>query len=248
MNLQIKEQIINTYIELFTRGEMLKGWRFINACVPQELEDDEDIALLRAEANTRIQEIRDWPINGREYPGTHATVEFNSFPKFVLAKEKILSKYRSKKILDIGCYSGVFLEGMKTAGFDCWGIDIHGELMDKLNKDSDERGPFYKFGSADNIPIEDGECDIVTAFDVLEHILEIEKALKEIDRVCKKGGFVIINVPRMTYGYKDEAYEHVRMFSDKDIERAWGKKKDFKLEMCSDEHGRPTSFITYING
>jgi len=59
---------------------------------------------------------------------------------------------------------------------------------------------------------------------------------------------VIINVPRMTPRYKDEALEHVRMLGEKDINRLWGKNKDYTFELCKDELGRDTSFITYRNG
>jgi hypothetical protein len=51
----------------------------------------------------------------------------------------------------------------------------------------------------------------------------------------------------MTTGYKDESHEHLRMFSDKNIEDVFGKKRDYCFEFCEDELGNPTSFITYTN-
>ena len=99
----------------------------------------------------------------------------------------------------------------------------------------------------ENIPYSKSVFDIVTAFDVMEHVVDLDRALLEIERVCKPGGLIIINLPRMTSGYKDEAFEHMRMLSDQDIEEIWGKKDNYTFELCKDELGRDTSFITYTN-
>ena len=107
-------------------------------------------------------------------------------------------------------------------------------------------GVVYLFSQAENLPIQNEKFDIITAFDVLEHVLDFDKALVEIERVCKKNGLIIINLPRMSIGYKDDSYEHLRMFSDKDVKRIWGKKKNYKFQLCQDELGRDTSFITYV--
>lgn len=240
----IKESVVATYVELFTRGEMLKGWRFINTCVPQELEADVDIRQLRTEANNRLREISEWSTNGRPYPGSHSTEPFDSFPKFVLAEEIIKEQYPDGgSILDIGCYSGVFINKMSTAGYKCCGTDVHKELMSKLNTPDHS----FIFAPTHQLPFEDGSFDIVTAFDVLEHVMQLSKTLSEMDRVCKKGGLVIINLPQMTDGYKDEAFEHVRMFGTDDITRLWGDRDGYRLLESRDEHGRPTSFILYRN-
>lgn len=243
----IKLSIIDTYIELFTRGEMLKAENFINNCIPLELQEDKSILKLRKECNDRISEIKSWQ-NGRPYPGTHAEAKFEDFPKFVLARKKIKERYPDDNvlILDIGCYSGVFAKGIIAGPMGCYGIDIHKELVEKLETENKIGNNFFKFGTMEDIPFSDERFNVVTAFDVLEHATDLETAISEVERVTKPGGLIIINLPRMTPGYVDEAFEHLRMFSDSDIQKIWGDKKEFKLEKCKDEFGRPTSFITYI--
>ena len=88
---------------------------------------------------------------------------------------------------------------------------------------------------------------MITVFDTLEHVVDLDKSISEIERVCKSDGMVIINLPRMTLGYVDDSHEHMRMFDDDDINRIWGSKKNFNFEFCKDELDRPTSFITYTN-
>lgn len=240
----IKQDIVNTYIELFTRGEMLKGEKFINECIPLELQEDKDILRLRKECNDRMADIRRWNREGRPYPGTHAIAEFNGFPKFVLAKEKIELNKEHGIILDIGCYSAVFLGGMNSNKYFCWGVDIHKELVGILQK-GESGGIMYVFANSENLPFPDGKFDVVTAFDILEHVVDLDKSILEIERVCKDGGLIIVNLPRTTPGYVDESFEHLRMFSDEGIQDIWGDKKGFKMYDCKDELGRKTWFFTY---
>lgn len=246
----MKKEFIELYKELFNRGEILKAQQLVNNCVPLELKKDSDILKIKEEVNSHIDQIKDWSINGRLYPGTHAVVQFDMFPKFVLAKDKIIKHGNVDKILDVGCYSGVFVNEMRKNGFTSYGVDIHKELMDILNNEyPNKKYQFgtYRSGSIEDLPYGQNNFDVVTAFDILEHVIDFDKALSEIERVCKSGGLIIINLPRMTPGYIDESLEHMRMFDDEDINRIWGHKKNFKFEFCNDELGRPTSFITYIN-
>jgi SAM-dependent methyltransferase len=46
-----------------------------------------------------------------------------------------------------------------------------------------------------HIPVSDGSYDLVLALDVLEHVTKLQLTLKEIIRVCKPGGYVVVKVP-----------------------------------------------------
>mgnify|MGYP001605819804 FL=1 len=51
-------------------------------------------------------------------------------------------------------------------------------------------------GSADNIPFPDRHFDSVVATQVFEHLLDFEKAAKEVNRVLKPGGIILTTVPQ----------------------------------------------------
>ncbi|MEX0595347.1 MAG: class I SAM-dependent methyltransferase [Candidatus Paceibacterota bacterium] len=239
--MEIKKAYIEVFNELFHRGEIIKAFNLVNYAIPLELKDDPQIIGIKDAVEDRINEFRTWSKVGRKYPGTHATVNFDDMPKFPKAKEIIRKRYpKGGNILDLGCYSGSFIFGMRDCGYKCTGIDVHKQLMEKL-------GSGFHFGATSNTGFPNDTFDITTAFDVLEHVLDFWQTLEEIERVCKPNGLIIINLPRMIYGYKDESLEHVRMFDDDMINKIWGHKKDYDFQFCKDELDNPTSFITYTN-
>jgi len=239
-----RKAFIAVYVELFTRGEILKAHSLINDCVPLWLQNDYLIKQLREECNNRIDEISKWGEEGRPYNGEYATAPFSGFQKFVLAADMLIADNYGENILDVGCYSGIFLEHMAKCGFTCSGVDVHKSLMELLEKKSEV---YFRFAPLHKLPFKKNSFDIVTAFDILEHVIDLDKSISEMERVCKKDGLIIINLPQQTTGYKDEVFEHVRMFSKQDIERIWGSRKNFAFQPCTDELGRPTHWFSYNN-
>jgi SAM-dependent methyltransferase len=78
-----------------------------------------------------------------------------------------------------------------------------------------ERGLDVLRGDAREIPVRTGALDLVTAFDVLEHIEEDYLAAAEITRVLRPGGTALIAVPAdmALWSAHDEAVGHVRRYT-----------------------------------
>jgi len=62
-------------------------------------------------------------------------------------------------------------------------------------------------------PIEDNSYDIILAGQVIEHVRKIWVWIKELSRVCKKGGYIIIISP-ISYPYHEAPYDCWRIYPE----------------------------------
>lgn len=78
-----------------------------------------------------------------------------------------------------------------------------------------ERGLDVVRADAREMPLRTGSLDLVTAFDILEHIEEDYLAAAEITRVLRPGGTALIAVPcdMALWSAHDEAVNHVRRYT-----------------------------------
>ena len=106
------------------------------------------------------------------------------------AIRQALGEVTGKKILDIGCGKGKFARPLQAAGAQVLGIDISQALLDVAKSLS--RGITYTLGSATRIPAASSTFDGATCVEVLEHVPDLDMALKEIVRVLKPGGRLVV--------------------------------------------------------
>ena len=96
---------------------------------------------------------------------------------------------RGKKILEVGCGKGRFARVFKELGADIYGIDISAELLKEAKQIDKDK--FLEAGVYE-MPFKDRQFDIVYLVEVIEHIPDICKAIKEIARVMRKEGTLIV--------------------------------------------------------
>jgi len=143
--------------------------------------------------------------------------------QFQRTARHIVDLFKPERTLDVGCAKGFLVKALDELGVDAYGIDpsvyavsnAHPDVGDKINLDS-----------AQSIPYPDNTFDVVTCFDVMEHVplKEVTKTLKELLRVSKE--WVIIRV--MTHeveGDLDSSHETIRdrEWWTERIEKAGGK-------------------------
>ena len=95
------------------------------------------------------------------------------------------------KVLDIGTAGGAFLEAAAKFGYDAHGMEPSRDLVTR----GQERGLQIEQGTIEQHGFEPGSFDMVSLWDVIEHLPEPREALVEVKRLLKPGGVLLINYP-----------------------------------------------------
>lgn len=110
-------------------------------------------------------------------------------------------------VLDCGSGNGAFVEVLRGAGIPAWGQDLA----------EDAESPFVYTGALEDIGFPTDAFDVVTVHDVLEHIVDPSTWLKELSRVCRPGGTLIVDFPRFWHDlgrHHWKPVQHLWMFDE----------------------------------
>ena len=120
-------------------------------------------------------------------------------------------------ILDIGCGTGGNLETLSKFG-RAEGVDISTEALDFCRA----RGlNNVREGAAETLPYEGESFDLVTGLDVVEHLDDDVAGLREMRRVLRPGGRLLLIVPAFMFlwGVQDDVSHHRRRYTLPDLKR-----------------------------
>ena len=134
------------------------------------------------------------------------------------------------KILDVGCGTGGNLKMLAAYG-QAEGVDISQDAVDFCH----ERGlDSVKLGAAEQLPYEDNSFDVITSLDVIEHLDDDVEGLREIKRVLRPDGRVLLFVPAFMFlwGVQDDVSNHRRRYTLPSLIKAV-KDAGFTVEWAS---------------
>ena len=126
--------------------------------------------------------------------------------------EHHLGGERPPRILDLGCGVGGFLGGLARLGGRVFPTDISAESLVRCR----ERGfPGGVVSSGYALPYATAAFDLVCLFDAIEHIEDDARVLREVARILKPGGLVMLTVPayQFLYANNDRVAQHHRRYS-----------------------------------
>lgn len=99
-----------------------------------------------------------------------------------------------RKVLEIGCGTGVFTSKLAETNATIWAIDISLELLDMAKARCQQAE--FRVADVEDLPFGDALFDAVVGSSILHH-LNLEPALREIRRVLKVGGRMAFAEPNM---------------------------------------------------
>ncbi len=102
-----------------------------------------------------------------------------------------------RRVLELGCGTGVFLQKTARSGAAIHGLDLSDELLAKARgKLADCPNVTLDQGNAEQMPYPSAHFDTVYGSSVLHH-LDLEAALRDIHRVLKPGGRIVFAEPNI---------------------------------------------------
>jgi ubiquinone/menaquinone biosynthesis C-methylase UbiE len=102
-----------------------------------------------------------------------------------------LDYYTGKRILDVGCGPRGSLEWAEQAQ-ERIGLDSLASAYGEIGANSQKMR--YVDAPSESMPFSSGWFDVVSSFNSLDHVDDLEKTIKEIGRVTKPGGLFLLLV------------------------------------------------------
>ena len=127
-----------------------------------------------------------WSQNARQWAQRQERLHVPMFEGVL----KALSPRSGAKLLDSGCGSGMFLSLAQRTGARLHGLDAAPALLEIAKERAPEAD--LRVGDLEELPYESRSFDYVTAFNAVQYAADPRRALSEIARVTRPGGYVAI--------------------------------------------------------
>ncbi len=125
-------------------------------------------------------EFADWYERGRDR-GYHAMIDD-------LEVDLLAGRVDGKDVLEVGCGTGLILNRVATRARRAVGVDISRGMLYQAA----ERGLNVAQGDVTALPFADESFDVVYSYKVLAHVKDIDRALREMARVTRRGGRLLL--------------------------------------------------------
>lgn len=112
---------------------------------------------------------------------------------------RLLDDLDKGRVIEVGCGEGFFLGQLaaKNTRLEIWGVDNNAGRLKKAGERCRDKKVDLSLQDASALSFDDGFFDAVVCINVffnMDSIKSVERALKEIRRVCKKSGRIIFDI------------------------------------------------------
>ena len=120
-----------------------------------------------------------------------------------------LDPKEGERILDVACGGGEWILKIAEKGCEVHGIDLSEAAIEHAKRlaEREKIACEFKVESAEDLPYPDGYFDKTVCSSSLEHFKDDIKALKEMHRVLKPNGRIVLTTDSFTYPINDELKE-----------------------------------------
>ncbi len=96
------------------------------------------------------------------------------------------------KVLDVGCFTGEFLQLLKSHGADVYGLELQSRAVEIANRKLDGRVLQVDIDRADFPQM---SFDIISLLGVIEHVVDPIRLLSRAQELLRPGGLLLIQTP-----------------------------------------------------
>jgi len=203
--------------------------------------------------------------------GEHYPLEYESYADVVVGKKRnwllqqaldhgsrkrvrFVTRHKPQggRLLDIGCAAGAFMLGMEAhGGWQTFGVELSEDVALLARS---RHGLEVLPGTLEQASFGDAVFDAVTMWDVFEHLHDPAGSLREVHRVLKPGGLLLLRVPNLAswdaelfgeYWAGLDAPRHLYIFTPDTLERML-TQADFDVLDHSSAIGSYTTFALSV--
>ena len=161
----------------------------------------------------------------------------NVYKKYIEFLREQVGSLQGKRLLDIGCFTGDFMDLAQKEGAITYGIEIQKDAFDIAAK----KHPGRILNCTFKRTVFKEKLDIITLFGVIEHLVNPETLLKMISDWLTEGGIIIIQTPNAAliiakllnkYWPPFAPIEHIHYFSKKNIKKFLENYHFTNIKVC----------------
>jgi len=112
-----------------------------------------------------------------------------TFERHLQPIEQLAGPGHGRRLLDVGCHIGIFLEIAQAHGWEAWGVEPSRWAVEIARA----RGLRVIEGTLREVGFPNAWFDVVTLWDVIEHLGDPMGELRELYRILKPDGWVVIH-------------------------------------------------------
>ena len=120
-------------------------------------------------------------------------------PRFFDIRVKIIKRLigecKPKKVLDVGCGTGIFLDYFHNEFESGTGIDSSIDMINFANRNHKRKNVKYMLAKDNPLPFDNSSFDFVLSMGTLEYVKNQKNHIEESIRVLKKNGILLLTTP-----------------------------------------------------
>jgi 2-polyprenyl-3-methyl-5-hydroxy-6-metoxy-1,4-benzoquinol methylase len=128
--------------------------------------------------------------NYSRYP-RHDTISELTIKRYEELLERLEPFRKLNRILDVGCGVGFFLQTAKRMKWNVYGTEYTDHAVEKCK----EKGIMVHKGTVHDAPFDEQSFDIITSFEVLEHLNSPRKEISKFKSILRDGGAIYLTTP-----------------------------------------------------